>query len=370
MRQARAGRLQMKQKWKDWIAELKSQQISAYNQDGWAQAGIENSIEETEFLHTEKTVVITGGAGFIGHHIVEHILRNTDWKIVIIDKLNYASQGFARLRAIEAIFNKRVTIFTHDFTQEMPVGIQQEIGSDVNYILHLGAETHVDNSIKNPLPFVMSNVVGTMHMLEYAKTLPSLEWFLYFSTDEVFGNAPDGEDYYEWDRYDSGNPYSATKAGGEELCLAYANTYKLPVLISHCMNVFGERQHYEKYIPIIMKSILTGEELKVHSYPDGVRAGSRFYIHARNVASATLFILRKGEQREKYNIVGQKEVDNLELAIKISGHMDKPLIHKLVDFHSKRPGHDLRYALNGSKLEKLGWEPPVDFEESLKRTIK
>jgi dTDP-glucose 4,6-dehydratase len=317
-----------------------------------------------------KKILITGGAGFIGHHICEHILKSSDAEIIIVDKLNYASSGFDRLRDIKVFDTNRVKVFTHDITLPIVEGLAKEIG-DVDYILHLAAETHVDNSITNPEPFVMSNVVGTMRMLEYARTLKNLKMFLYFSTDEVFGPAPGTTMYKEWDRYNSGNPYSAAKAAGEELCLAWANTYKLPIIITHCMNVIGERQDVEKYVPKVIKACLNGEKIFIHSNKDKTKAGSRFYIHARNVADAVWFLMKKGYQgTDKYNIVGQKEVDNLELAQMISKVVGKPLNYEMVDFHSSRPGHDLRYGLDGSKMKELGWEPPKSFEESLEKTIR
>jgi dTDP-glucose 4,6-dehydratase len=192
---------------------------------------------------------------------------------------------------------------------------------------------------------------------------------IYFSTDEIFGPAPEGKAYKEWDRYNSTNPYSASKAGGEELCLAYANTYKTPVIITHTMNVFGERQHPEKFIPMTIRKVLLGEEVIIHSNVDLTRAGSRFYIHARNVANAMMFILHNSLVRDKYNIVGEKEVDNLELAQIIARVVGKKLKYKMVDFHSSRPGHDLRYALDGTKMGDLGWHIPMEFEKSLEKTI-
>ena len=157
-------------------------------------------------------ILITGGCGFIGHHFVEHLLKNTTQEIVIFDKLTYASEGFTRLRDIDAYDDKRVMIVALDFTKEIPIGVTKEIGT-VDYIMHMGAETHVDNSITDPAPFVFSNVIGTMRMLDYARTLKGLKKFVYFSTDEVFGPAPEGAAYKEWDRYNSTNPYAASKAG-------------------------------------------------------------------------------------------------------------------------------------------------------------
>lgn len=315
-------------------------------------------------------VLVTGGCGFIGSHVCEHLLRNTDWQLVLLDRLTYASNGFQRIRENGVYQSRRTTLFSHDCSQPIPKGLAEEIGQ-FDYILHLAAETHVDNSIENPRPFVIANVMGTLEMLEFARTQRSLKRFVYFSTDEVFGPAKEGIFFKEWDRYNSTNPYSAAKAGGEELCLAWANTYGVPVVISHCMNVFGERQHVEKFIPGTVRKILRGETVTIHSDPTLTQSGTRFYIHARNVAAAVLHILNHTSAvREKYNIVGEREVSNLELALLIAGILGKDLQYKMVDFHSSRPGHDLRYALDGKKLETLGWKPPVGFEASLSKTIK
>lgn len=340
-------------------------------------------------------VAISGGCGFIGSHIVEHFLKNTDFEIVVLDKLSYSSSGLDRLRDIKAFNSNRVRVITCDFNQELSTGVKREIGNGIDYFLHLAAETHVDNSISDPWPFVQANVIGTFHMLQWARELKDLKKLIYFSTDEVFGPAAPNifsgsyfeheafadlrqekweyRSYCEWDRYNSGNPYSATKAGGEELCLAWANTYKVPVAITHCMNVFGERQHYEKFIPKVVRSILFKEKIYIHSNKDKTKAGSRFYIHGRNVADAVLFLLDKAVTGDKYNIVGEKEVDNLTLVNKIAYIMGVPYWKEpeceLIDFHSSRPGHDLRYSLDGSKMKQMGWEPPKDFENSLEKTI-
>jgi len=314
-------------------------------------------------------VLVTGGCGFVGHHMVEHLLRNTNWRIYVLDKLTYASNGFDRLRDIAAYDDRRVTVLTADFCQPLSVGIVKELGA-LNYIVHMGADTHVDNSIKDPTPFVISNIVGTMHLLNYARGLSQLRRMLYFSTDEVFGPAEPEVAFREWDRYNSSNPYAATKAGGEELCLAYANTYKTPVFITHAMNIFGERQHAEKFIPKVVRHVLRGEMMPIHADPSRTRPGSRFYIHARNVADAVVFLLGKSQVREKYNIVGEREIDNLALAETIARIIGKPLQYELVDFHRSRPGHDLRYALDGSKLASMGWSCPRTFEVSLAKCVR
>lgn len=313
-------------------------------------------------------ILITGGAGFIGHHFVEHFLKTSPYEITIIDKLTYASSGFDRLKDIGAYDNPRVKIFTHDFSTPIEGSLADEIGSQ-DWIIHMGAETHVDRSIKDPWPFIKSNVIGTFHMLEFAKKVRPKK-FLYFSTDEVFGDAPPGVAYKEWDRLNSRNPYAASKAGGSELALAYANSYGLPVIITHTMNVFGERQHKEKFIPIVINKIRAGERLEIHC-TNGIPA-SRSWIHARNAASAVAFLLvhTPKDVRDKFNITGEREFDNLSLAQEIAGHMRKDLKFKLVDYYADRPGHDPRYMLDGSKLREMNWHMPKTFDESLKKTIE
>jgi dTDP-glucose 4,6-dehydratase len=328
-------------------------------------------------------ILITGAAGFAGHHFVEHVLKETDWEVVVFDKLTYASMGYDRLRDIDLfgdVFESgRVKILGGDFSLPLADGVKREIGQ-VDYIVHMGAETHVDNSILDPKPFVMANVVGTMNMLDFAREQENLKLFVYFSTDEVFGPVMEGKSK-EWDNYNSGNPYAATKAGGEELALAYANTYGLPVLITHTMNLFGERQHPEKFIPLVINKVLAGETVKIHADPSLTNPGVRSYIHCRNMSAALLFLIKEGAkfgrlpnmwvpQRDKVNIVGEKEMDNLQLAQFVAGVVGKPLKYELVNFHESRPGHDLRYALDGSKLHNMGFEFPKSFEESMIKTVR
>ena len=682
-------------------------------------------------------VLVTGGAGFIGHHFINHLLVNTDWEIIVLDKLNYASCGWDRVRDINVFNPKRVSLLSADFSHLLDQGLVKEIG-DCDYIFHIGAETHVDNSILNPEPFVMSNVVGTMRLLDLARTMPNLkkmfvfscydqdtfaltkngikkfdeikvddkvlsinpktgeleekdveaviiqdyegdmyhfessradikvtpnhrmffvsskegiqveeasevakrsvvhlprgnwkgedqeniflegigyvktedlfylcgifigdgftakqikimesksgltklermdlardsetgrfintgkigpievvtstswriffdipvldkarerlentlqslnikysahsgksgehiyfsskEWLKFFeqfgkgaenknipswmleydkkylkclfeglidsdgyygkshiqyttiskkllkdicelgfklgrypffrkrysesifenrvikgyayyinfplqdvkignknvkienykgkiwclkvkdnknfivarngklafcgNTDEVYGHAPDGVAYKEWDRHNPTNPYSASKSGGEMLALSYANTYGVPVVITNCMNVFGERQHPEKFIPKALNKILKGEKVTLHYYPGKERPGARFWIHARNVAAAIMFLIDHGKVGEKYNIVGEKEVDNLEIAKMISKITGKELNYEIDDTYMDRPGHDLRYALDGTKMKEMGWHIPIPFEQSFEKTVR
>lgn len=314
-------------------------------------------------------ILITGGCGFIGHHFVEHIYINTDWDIIIIDKLSYASKGFERLRDTNILDTDRIKIFTNDLINPISEGINREIG-EVDYIIHMAAETHVDNSIKEPLFVIKNNINSTLNILEYARNIKNLKKFFYFSTDEVFGPALGDKLYNEWDRHKPTNPYSASKSAGEQICISYENTYKLPIIIVNVMNVFGERQHIEKFIPMCIKKILNNEKVHIHSYPDKKTSGTRFYIHARNVAQAILYLIINGNIGDKYNISGEKEVSNLDLAFLIAKILNKELIYEMVDFHSTRPGHDLRYGLNGNKLYNLGFKLPVNFEDSLSKVVE
>lgn len=339
-----------------------------------------------------KKVLITGAAGFIGHHLVEHILKNTDWNVVCLDRLD-TSGNVNRLTDIDSWEkNKtRVKFYHTDLRAQISdslagmlaraFGTKQGEVVPFDYIMHLAAGSHVDRSITDPLAFVHDNVLGTAHMLDVVRVfgeffLKKDGKFLYFSTDEVFGPAPEGVSYKEWDRFNPNNPYAAAKAGAEDLAVAYAHTYRIPIAITHCMNVFGERQHPEKFVPMCVKKIMAGETISIHANKDKTKAGTRFYLHTRNVCDAVLYILQHGPvldgsgTKGKYNIVGDKEVSNLEMAELIAKILGKDLKYEMVDFHSSRPGHDLRYALDGSLMKEIGWVPPVSFEESLERTIK
>tara|TARA_Y100001978_G_scaffold200474_1_gene216836 strand:- start:470 stop:1495 length:1026 start_codon:yes stop_codon:yes gene_type:complete len=327
-----------------------------------------------------KKILITGGAGFIAHHVIDKILSTTDWEIITLDRLDF-SGNLNRLKEVVSSYpkieQKRVRIVHHDLKAELNPEISAAIGK-IDYISHLAAGSHVDRSITYPLEFVMDNVVGTANILDYARKLDNLERFAYFSTDEIFGPAPKGVNYKENDRYNSTNPYSATKAGAEELVVAFENTYGLPSLITHTMNVFGERQNPEKYIPMVIKKVRDNDKVMVHSNSEKTIAGSRHYIHAEDVADALLFLYKydistikpdnTGAKCQKFNIVGKDEIDNLELAKFIAKTQDKDLNYEMVDFHSQRPGHDLRYALDGSKMEKMGWVPKSAYDQ-LETTI-
>lgn len=315
-------------------------------------------------------VLITGGAGFVAHHVVGHLLRHTDFEVVTLDRLDY-SGNLNRLHDLMLEFpeqtRRRLRVVHHDLRAELNPLVRADVGQ-VRYILHLAAGSHVDRSIANPMEFVQDNVVGTCNILEFARRQEKLERFVYFSTGEVFGPAPPGVKYAENDRYNSGNPYSASKAGGEELAVAYENTYGLPVYCTHTMNVFGQRQHPEKFIPMCIRLTRERRRVYIHADPTKKVPGSRHYVHAQDVADALLFLLQRlpspepwvdygGAKCQKFNIVGSEEWDNLRVAAHIASAVGQELDFELVDFHSSRPGHDLRYALDGDRMASLGWKP-------------
>lgn len=329
-----------------------------------------------------KTVLVTGGAGFVAHHVIEKILTTTDWNVVSLDRLDF-SGNLNRLNdmamELEPEQRVRLRVIFHDLRAELNPLVRRDIG-DINYVLHLAAGSHVDRSIDYPMEFVQDNVVGTCNILNYARDLDNLERFIYFSTDEVFGPAPVGVDYKERDRYNSSNPYSATKAGGEELAVAFENTYKMPIYITHTMNIFGQRQHPEKYIPMCIRKVNDGDSITIHSDSTRTIPGSRYYIHAIDVADAMMFLLGLDTSKlepdygdakcPKFNLVGKEEINNLQLAQIIADVQGKPLNYEMVDFHSSRPGHDLRYALSGEYMRTLGWEPKVSLTERIGQVVE
>jgi len=328
-----------------------------------------------------KRVLITGGAGFVAHHVVDYFLKNTDYEIISLDRLDF-SGDLNRLQEISREYDtdtrKRLKIVYHDLKSELNDYVKSRIGP-INIILHMAASSHVSRSIKFPLEFVYDNMVGSANILEYARTNPDLEKMIYFSTDEVFGPSIGEYKFKEFDRYNSSNPYSATKAGAEELFVAYKNTYNLPICITHTMNIFGERQNPEKYIPMIIKKILNKEKIKIHYDSKTNQIGSRTYIHALDVADALYFILNLKEIKfpenhmggvcPKFNVTSDEEYDNLEIAKMVAKAMGVELDYELVDANIDRPGHDFRYLISGEYLKSLGWKKKISVESGIKSLV-
>lgn len=322
-----------------------------------------------------KNVLLTGASGFIGSHMLEHLLVNTDWHITCIASWEHKGTP-ERILQSQYYDPARVLVITHDLQAPLTPQTKKRIPKP-DYILNFASDSHVDRSITDPIPFVRNNVDITLNILEYAREVEP-EVFVQISTDEVYGAAPDDVNHAEWSTILPSNPYSASKAAQEALAISYWRTYGVPLIITNTMNNFGERQDPEKFIPLCIQKIAKGQPVTIFGTENNI--GSRFYLHARNHADAVLFILRNlppvkyvdgGIDRpDRYNVVGEIELDNLEVASKIASIIGKDLAYTLVDFHAARPGHDRRYALDGTKLKNAGWVPPIPFEDSLRKTIE
>ena len=322
-------------------------------------------------------ILLTGASGFVGSHVLRHILATTNWDIVCL--VSFRHRGITdRIRLSVKGYDdtfKRVKVLTHDLTAPISPVLSSQIGK-IDYVINVASDSHVDRSIEEPVPFIENNVSLICNMLDWAR-FSDIEKFLHVSTDEVYGPAPAGHAHKEWqDQYFPSNPYSASKAAQESIAYSFWRTYGVPLIITNTMNIIGEMQDPEKFIPMIMKKVIAGETMTIHASPTG-EIGSRFYLHARNQADALLFALTQptpayGESQapQKFHVVGDREVNNLEMAQMVAGLVGKNLNYELVDFHSSRPGHDLRYALDGDKIAEAGWTAPLTLEKSLERTVK
>ena len=321
-------------------------------------------------MRKPERCLITGGAGFIGHHVVGHLLKETDLEIIVLDRATWTKAGVYRLNAAVPPGEwKRVQAVPVDLASPVASIIDHDIGA-VDYILHLAAESHVTRSIADPLQFVRANVMGTAHLLEWVRTLSDLKRFVYFSTDEVFGPATEGQCFGPWARHNPCNPYAATKSAGEMLAVAYSNTYGVPTTITHCMNVFGERQHPEKFLPMCVKRTINGEPITIHVDSDD-KPCVRFWIHADDVASALLFLIRKTEHEHcfKWNIPGTREMSTLAIAERVAEVLGTQVRVDFVE-PKDRPGNDTRYCVDGEALISAGWKEPTDFDQRLDSTIR
>ena len=318
-------------------------------------------------------ILITGGCGFVGHHLVEHLLQSTGHELVVMDSLTYAGRT-DRLTDMTGYDPDRVDLVWHDLRAPIWAHLDDRIGH-VDAVLHLASESHVDRSITDPVPFVHNNVDATLTMLEWARTR-KLSHFVQVSTDEVYGPAAEDQSHAEWSPIIPSNPYSASKAAQEALGIAYWRTYDVPVVITNNMNVIGERQDCEKIVPKAIRALILNEPVPIHADANNI-PGSRFYLHARNIADAWRWLLEntrpdmypERQRPSRWNIVGDEELDNLELVNIIGGILGIEPKVKFIDFHQARPGHDRRYALDGSKIRSAGWKPPVELRESLRRTV-
>jgi len=318
-----------------------------------------------------KNIIITGGAGFIGSHVIRRFVNQyPDYHIINLDNLTYAG-NLENLKDIES--KENYEFIKCDITNAKEIeGIFQS--RSVHSVIHLAAESHVDRSITNPIDFVMTNVVGTVILLNAFKIYGDTEngRFYHVSTDEVYGTLGEEGKFTESTPYDPNSPYSASKASSDHFVRAYAETYGLPVVISNCSNNYGSHQFPEKLIPLMIHNIKNEKPLPVYGKGENVRD----WLWVEDHASAIDAVFHKGNLSETYNIGGNNEWKNIDLVHKLCEIMDAKLGRKegesakLITYVTDRAGHDFRYAIDASKIEnELGWTPSVSFAEGFEKTI-
>jgi len=323
-------------------------------------------------------LLLTGVAGFAGAHILQCLLEKSDWDIVGIASWRHKGtpERLHQVFSQNPEWEHRVRIVTHDLESPFTDRTVDRIGA-IDYIINAASESHVERSIEDPVPFVSNNVALVLNVLEFARLQGKrLRTFIQVSTDEVYGPAAHDLRHVEWSAIIPSNPYSASKAAQEAIAISYWRTFGIPLVITNTMNLFGEMQDAEKYIAKIVRALVQGTILTVHGSKEAI--GSRFYLHARTHADALLYILKhcpparypRADRPDRFNLVGEQEIDNLSLAQKVAGILGKPLRFELVDFHNTRPGHDRRYALNGTKIAAAGWVAPYSIEQSLRSYIE
>ena len=304
-------------------------------------------------------ILVTGGAGFIGSDFIRYMLgAHPDYNIVNLDSLTYAG-NLNNLKDCDT--SQRYTFVHGDICNRTLVhSVMERYGIDT--VVHFAAESHVDRSIADASIFVKTNVLGTYTLLEASK-LQKVRRFIHISTDEVYGSIQEGS-FRETDILSPSSPYSSSKAGSDLLALSYFTTYNLPVIVTRCTNNFGPYQYPEKLIPLFVTNLIDGKKVPVY----GTGKNIRDWIHVNDHCRAVDLLLDKGNSGEIYNIGGENEKTNLEITEKILTLLKKD--DSMIEYVEDRPGHDLRYSLNCSKLRALGWKPSQSFEEGLIDTVR
>ena len=324
-------------------------------------------------MEFSKTILVTGGAGFIGSHVVRRLVQNyPDYLVLNIDKLTYAG-NLNNLHDIENKLNYR--FFQIDITDKLAIDDLFNRHS-IDGVIHLAAESHVDRSITNPDEFILTNVVGTLNLLNACKSFWKVfdgKCFYHISTDEVYGSLGEDGLFTEETPYDPRSPYSASKASSDHIVRAYGHTYQLPIKISNCSNNYGSFQFPEKLIPLMINNIKLQKSLPIYGKGENIRD----WLWVEDHASAIDLIFHDGELGETYNIGGHNEWKNIDLVHLLCDIMDEELnrlkgeSRKLITYVKDRAGHDMRYAIDASKInDKLGWKPSVTFEQGLRNTVK
>jgi dTDP-glucose 4,6-dehydratase len=303
-----------------------------------------------------RTILVTGGAGFIGSNFIRRLLARHEYGIINLDKLTYAG-NLENLRDVAD--DSRYRFVRGDICDRALVG---ELMAQVDAVAHFAAESHVDRSIDDPGSFIQTEVYGTFVLLDSARE-HGVERFLHVSTDEVYGQSLGDQRFTEGDPFRPRSPYAASKAGGELQCHAFVATYDLPVVIARPANNVGPYQYPEKAVPLFVTNALDEEALPV--YGQGLQVRDRLFVEDN--CEALDLLLHKGETGEAYNIAAGNERNNLEVAQTIVDLLDKP--RSLIRFVEDRPGHDQRYSMDGSKLRGLGWAPRHDFDAAIEKTV-
>lgn len=302
------------------------------------------------------TVVLTGAGGFLGGHVLDSVLKQTDWRVLCLDSFrhNGVTDGLAK---ISENYRDRIEVITHDLVAPFSTAQYIKIAG-FDYLINIASRSQVDESILDPQGFILNNIGSTLTALELARQFrPSR--VVHISTDEVYGS---GEPATATDHNPS-SPYSASKAMQEDACCAYRQTYGMPITIINSCNIFGERQSQLAFIPRILRAILLSQEIQVHAHQG--RVGSRNYTYAGNVADRIVDELLQEHSLDRIWLSGQREIDNLSLVKLIADQMNRPVAHRLVEIGLQRPGYDLRYANLPNEL----WYPQVTFEEGIQRTV-